>query len=171
MELTIIPSRFPSYLHAKWSFTEAGRHEKRTFYQIVPIFCPAGEAREVERMQKVPGKEMEREVMKKVGSFPHFIQAPPAANDSRIHLPLQIISKIFNQGIGGSFDSHLYSRLVDPRNQWPTFNPTSRCFRRWNFQSLQNLILHQCLRAKCCRSRTGVLFFMHIKLHAENLFL
>ena len=81
----------------------------------------------MERMQKVPGKEMEREVMKKVGPFPHFIQA--SAADSRIHLPLQIISKIFNQGIGGSFDSHLYSRLVDPHNQSLTSNPTSRCFR------------------------------------------
>ena len=39
------------------------------------LFSPAGEAGEVERMQKVPGKEMEREVMKKVGPFPHFIQA------------------------------------------------------------------------------------------------
>ena len=94
------------------------------------LFSPAGEAGEVERMQKVPGKEMEREVMKKVGPFPHFIQAPPAAAaDSRIHLPLQIISKIFNQGIGGSFDSHLYSRLVDPHNRSLTSNPTSGCFR------------------------------------------
>ena len=29
VELTIIPSRFPCYLHAKWSFTETGKHSTK----------------------------------------------------------------------------------------------------------------------------------------------
>ena len=128
VELTIIPSRFPCYLHAKWSFTETGKHSTKC-HSYLALQERQGSGAYAESSWQGNGKGSYEKSWAVSAFHSGRLLPPAAAADSRIYLPLQIISKIFNQGIGGSFDSHLYSRLVDPHNRSPTSNPTSGCFR------------------------------------------